>query len=396
MVVWAYLLSHQVLSQEKPSQDLIIITEKDVIVGAQQTEQYFPILKNVNVAVVANQTSMIGKVHLVDSLLNSGVIVTKVFCPEHGFRGQADAGKNIKSGRDAQTGLPVISLYGKHYKPTNKELKKVDIVVFDLQDVGARFYTYISTMSFVMEACAERGIPMIILDRPNPNGFYVDGPILTGQYQSFVGLHPVPIVHGMTVGEYASMVNGEGWLEGDFYCDIKVIPVINYHHNMLYKLPVKPSPNLPNWKAIYLYPSLALFEGTIISEGRGTDKPFQIIGHPDFKHGSYTFTPHSITGAVNPKYKDQRCIGQNLTNYASNIKKNPRQIHLRWLIDMARFFSDRSDFFNSYFNYLSGSTMLKAQIKLGVNEKDIRKSWEAGLKEFKEIRKNYLLYPDFE
>jgi len=396
LIFWASTISFSVQSQEKVSPDLKMITAKDVVVGAQQTEQYFPIMKNIRVAVVANPTSMIGQVHLVDSMLQAGIIVAKVFCPEHGFRGEADAGKNIKSGKDPLTGIPVVSLYGKHLKPTKKDLKKIDMVLFDLQDVGARFYTYISTMSYVMEACSEMGIPMIILDRPNPNGFYVDGPVLSPQYSSFVGMHPVPIVHGMTVGEYAMMLNGEAWLEGGVYCDIKVIQVKNYDHNMIYKLPVKPSPNLPNWKAIYLYPSLALFEGTIVSEGRGTDKPFQIIGHPEYSIGSYTFTPHSIPGAEYPKFRDQHCYGMNLTNYATNMKKHPRQIHLRWLIDMARYFNSRNDFFNNYFNYLAGSTTLKAQIRLGISEKEIRKSWEKGIKEFKEIRKKYLLYQDFE
>jgi uncharacterized protein YbbC (DUF1343 family) len=373
-----------------------MITEEDIVVGAERTGQYFPILQNMTIALVANQTSMIGNVHLVDSLLNAGFIIDKVFSPEHGFRGDAEAGILIKSGKDAKTDLPVVSLYGKHLKPSKKDLKKVDLVIFDLQDVGARFYTYISTMSFVMEACAEKGIPMIILDRPNPNGFYVDGPVLTEQYQSFVGMHPVPIVHGMTVGEYAMMLNGEGWLEGGAYCDIKVIAVEGYSHNMIYQLPVKPSPNLPNWKAIYLYPSLALFEGTMISEGRGTDKPFQVIGHPDYAIGSYKFTPRSMTSAENPKFLDQECIGYNLTNFASRIHDHPRQIHLRWLIDMARYFSDRNEFFNNYFNYLAGGTTLKAQIRLGITENEIRKSWESGIERFKEIRKKYLLYPDFE
>lgn len=393
---WAVISSLISFSQENSVKELEIITAKDVIVGAQQTEQYFPILKGSQVGVVANPTSMIGTVHLIDSLLNSGILISKVFCPEHGFRGEADAGTVIKSGKDPLTGLPVVSLYGKNLKPSKKDLKKVDIMIFDLQDVGARFYTYISTMTFVMEACAEHSIPMIILDRPNPNGFYVDGPLLTTQYASFVGLHPVPIVHGMTVGEYANMINNEGWLEEGVYCDLKVIPVLGYEHHMLYKLPVKPSPNLPNWKAIYLYPSIALFEGTIISVGRGTDRPFQVIGHPEYGIGSYTFTPSSVQGAENPKYMDQACYGINLNNFANNFKKHPRQIHLRWLIEMARHFSDRGNYFNNYFNYLSGGTSLKAQIKLGITEKEIRKSWIKGIAQFKEIRKKYLLYPDFE
>jgi uncharacterized protein YbbC (DUF1343 family) len=394
--LWAISISLCCYSQDKPGKALRFVSADDVIVGADRTEEYFPILENMSLAIVANQTSMIGEVHLVDSLLNAGYSVEKVFCPEHGFRGEKEAGEMIKSGKDPITGLPVISLYGKHLKPSKKDLKKVELVLFDLQDVGARFYTYISTMALVMEACAERGIPVIVLDRPNPNGFYVDGPVLTTQYKSFVGMHPVPVVHGMTVGEYAMMVNGEGWLEGSVYCDLKVIQVVNYEHNMIYKLPVKPSPNLPNWKAIYLYPSLALFEGTIISEGRGTDKPFQIIGHPEYKKGSYSFTPKSLQGAENPKFLNQLCHGLNLGNFASQMMNQPRQIHLRWLIDMARYFSDRNDFFNNYFNYLAGGTSLKAQIKLGLSETEIRKSWKTGINKFKEIRRKYLLYPDFE
>ena len=395
-ILWAITSSLFCYSQGESDRSLRFISADDIITGAERTEEYFPILEEMNLAIVANQTSMIGDVHLIDSLLSSGFTIDKVFCPEHGFRGEKEAGEMIKSGKDPVTGLPVISLYGKHLKPGKKDLKKVDLVLFDLQDVGARFYTYISTMTLVMEACAEQGVPVIILDRPNPNGFYVDGPILTSRYKSFVGMHPVPIVHGMTVGEYARMVNGEGWLEESLYCDLKVIQVLNYEHNMIYKLPVKPSPNLPNWKAIYLYPSLALFEGTIISEGRGTEKPFQVIGHPDYKKGSYTFTPVGMEGAENPKLVNQKCYGLNLGNFASQMMNQPRQIHLRWLIDMARYFSDRNDFFNNYFNYLSGGTSLKAQIKLGMAEKEIRKSWEAGINQFMEIRKKYLLYPDFE
>lgn len=394
MLFSAYAFSSSALSQEQSHISLRLVSDDDLVVGARQTGRYFPLLEGKRIAVVANQTSLIGEVHLVDSLLNAGMSVSKVFCPEHGFRGNAEAGQKIRNGKDPATGLAVISLYGRNYKPTRKDLRRIDLVLFDLQDVGARFYTYISTMSYVMEACAEQGIPMIILDRPNPNGFFVDGPILSEPYESFVGLHPVPIVYGMSIGEYALMVNGEGWLSQGVRCDIKVIKVKNYDHNMICQLPVKPSPNLPNWQSIYLYPSLALFEGTMISEGRGTDRPFQIFGHPDFRTGSYTFTPKSLPGAEYPKYRDQRCYGLIVRNHAMNFKENPRQLNIHWLIEMAKYFSGRKDFFNNYFNYLAGNTSLKDQIKLGMSEEDIRKSWENGLEKFRKIRKLYLLYPD--
>ena len=367
------------------------------IVGAAQTEAYFPLLKNKNVAIVANHTSLVDRVHLVDTLLRSEINVVKVFSPEHGFRGKADAGQEVENKIDLVTGLPIISLYGKNKKPAKEDLAGIDIVVFDIQDVGARFYTYISTMTYMMEACAENGIPMLVLDRPNPNGFYIDGPVLEKEYQSFVGLHPVPIVHGMTVAEYAQMVNGEFWLSDSLQCTLSVIPVKNYSHHDFYELPVKPSPNLPNKYAVYLYPSLCLFEGTVVSVGRGTEYPFQIIGHPDYVLGSYIFTPRSMPGAAsNPKYEGVYCNGQNLIPYAQEMKKNPKQLHLSWLLGYYDFLKDKTDFFTSYFDKLAGTNALRKQIESGMSANDIRVSWQAGLHDFKTIRKKYLLYQDFE
>jgi len=368
-----------------------------IIVGAEQTGAYFPLIKGKNIALVVNHTSLIGEIHLVDSLLRADFKVVKVFSPEHGFRGNADAGQEISDKIDLVTGLPIISLYGKNKKPQVADLADVDMVIIDIQDVGARFYTYISTMTYVMEACAENQIPVVILDRPNPNGFYVDGPVLEPAFKSFVGLHPVPIVHGMTVGEYAKMVNGEGWLENGVKCELSVIPVENYTHSDFYELPVRPSPNLPNKNAVYLYPSLCLFEGTIVSVGRGTDFPFQVIGHPDFVTGSYLFTPKSIPGvASKPKYEGVTCFGQNLTGFAENITNQPHQLSLFWLIEYYKILKDKGNFFDNYFEKLAGTAQLRKQIEEGWSEDQIRETWQPGLEKFRQIRKKYLLYPDFE
>ncbi|OYT13821.1 MAG: hypothetical protein B6I19_03140 [Bacteroidetes bacterium 4572_114] len=373
---------------------------QEVMVGADQTELYFPLLKGKRIAVVANHTSLIQGAHLVDSLVSAGVDVVKIFSPEHGFRGKAGAGQLIDDKIDLVTGLPVISLYGKHKKPTTEDLQDIDLVIFDIQDVGARFYTYISTMTYVMEACAENDIPVMVLDRPNPNGFYVDGPILDTGFSSFVGMHPVPIVHGMTVGEYAKMVNGERWLKDSIQCELKVIPVKNYAHSDFYDLPVQPSPNLPNRYAVYLYPSICLFEGTVVSVGRGTDYPFQVIGHPDFLLGSYIFVPRSIPGvATNPKHEGVYCNGQNLIGYAREMKDNPAQLNLHWLINYygaLKDTTDTTDFFTKYFSLLAGTDQLQKQIEDGWTEEQIRESWQPGLDEFKQIREKYLLYPDFD
>ena len=378
-------------------------TDKDILTGAAQIEKYLTLLKNKNVGIVANQTSVIGKKHLVDTLLSLGIKVKKVFGPEHGFRGEAADGEAVSSITDAKTGLPIISLYGDNKKPKPEQLDGLDIVVFDIQDVGARFYTFISTMTYVMEACAEKalpagrqGIPVVILDRPNPNGYYVDGPILEKEFSSFVGLHPVPIVHGMTIGEYANMVNGEGWLKNGVKCNLTVVPLQGYTHSDFYQLPVKPSPNLPDMTAIYLYPSLCLFEGTVVSVGRGTDKPFLSFGYPKMKEGSYTFTPKSMTGATSPPYKGELCRGFDVTDFGDIYVKNLGKLYLFWLIETYKSADDKPHFFTDYFNRLAGTATLKEQIIAGKTEEEIRKSWQPGLKTFKAIRKKYLLYKDFE
>lgn len=364
--------------------------------GAQQTEKYIPILKNKRIAVVANHTSIVDHVHLVDSLLNSGVNVIKIFSPEHGFRGKADAGEHVKNYTDKKTGLPVISLYGSSKKPDLKDLQDVDIVVFDLQDVGVRFYTYISTMHYVMEACAEANVEMLILDRPNPNGFYVDGPVLDTSYTSFVGMHPVPIVHGMTIAEYAQMINGEAWLNNGVQCKLNVIKCDNYTHDSLYQLPVNPSPNLQNMLSIYLYPSLGFFEGTSFSVGRGTEFPFQVFGSPDFKQGKFSFTPISIDGASKyPKYENVLCYGVDLRNVNLEAFISNKKINLDWLISAYISIDTKNEFFNNFFYNISGNKDLRKQIESGLSENEIRKSWQPKLSEFEKIRKKYLLYEDY-
>jgi uncharacterized protein YbbC (DUF1343 family) len=367
-----------------------------VITGAEQTDIYLPYLQGKNVALVANQSSMVKNTHLVDTLLTSGISLTKVFCPEHGFRGSADAGENINSAIDNKTGLPLISLYGKNKKPTADQLNNIEIVVFDIQDVGVRFYTYISTLHYVMEACAENHIPVLVLDRPNPNGFYVDGPVLDTAARSFVGMHQIPLVHGMTIGEYALMVNGEKWLKNEEQCNVSVIPCKNYDHNTLYELPVKPSPNLPNIRSVLLYPSLGLFEGTIVSVGRGTDFPFQVYGHPNYRKGKFEFTPTPKQGAKNPKLKGEKCKGDDLRLIDLNEVISKKQINLTYLLESHKELNKKSAFFNAYFYRLAGSSALQSQIENNTSEEDIRTSWQHDIAEFKKIRKQYLLYKDFE
>jgi uncharacterized protein YbbC (DUF1343 family) len=367
-----------------------------VIPGAWRTEEYFPLLKAKHVGVVANQTSLIREVHLVDSLLSAGITVVKVFTPEHGFRGNAEAGASIGNDWDSRSGLPLISLYGDRKKPGKAELEGLDIVIFDLQDVGARFYTYISTMTYMMEACAENNIPLILLDRPNPNGFYVDGPVLKPEFSSFVGLHPVPVVHGMTMTEYARMVNGERWLKNGAECNLTWVPCKGYTHKSRYRLPVRPSPNLPDMASVYLYPSLCFFEGTVVSVGRGTKSPFTVIGHPDFTYGSHVFRPVQIKGvSENPPHKGVDCYGYNLRERSDEIYENGG-LRLEWLVEMYKALGSKPGFFNNFFDKLAGTDELRRQIQAGVSEIKIRESWETGLQKFKEIRNKYLLYPDFE
>lgn len=381
-------------SDESPNAGNEELDEKLLEVGAMQMDEYLPILKGKKVAFLVNQTSMIGTTHLVDTLLKKGVTIEKIFAPEHGFRGKADAGEQVKDGRDAKTGIPLISLYGKNKKPTKEYLEGIDIVVFDIQDVGARFYTYISSMSYVMEACAENDIDFMVLDRPNPNGHYVDGPVLKEGYESFIGLHKIPVVHGMTVGEYAQMVNGEGWLKNGVKCNLEVIKNKNYDHQTFYELPIKPSPNLPNIRSIYLYPSLCFFEGTTASAGRGTTKQFQVYGHPDFKNGDFTFTPVSREGAKYPKFENQECNGFDLTSLPIDEFRKTGRINLRYLMHFYENFEDKSKFFleNKFFDKLAGSATLRWQIIKGRSEEEIRKSWQNDLNAFKKIREKYLLY----
>lgn len=375
-----------------------ISTNLKVEVGAAQLDEYLPMLKNKNVALLVNQTSTIGKTHLVDTLLQNGISIKKIFAPEHGFRGEADAGEQVKDGKDAKTGVPLISLYGENKKPSVEYLRGIDMVVFDIQDVGARFYTYISSMSYVMEACAENNIEVIILDRPNPNGHYVDGPILEKAYSSFVGLHQVPVVHGMTVGEYAQMVNDEGWLKGKVKCNLTVIKCKKYDHKVFYELPIKPSPNLPNLRSIYLYPSLCFFEGTTVSAGRGTNKQFQIYGHPDFKQGDFTFIPQSMPGAKYPKFAGKVCNGFDLTKLELKEFQENGRLNLRYLMHFYKNFENKKAFFleNKFFDKLAGNATLRWQIINGKGEEEIRNSWQNDLDAFKKIRSKYLLYDDFE
>ena len=373
-----------------------------IITGADQTEHYLGELSNKKVGMVINATSIIGKQLSVDSLKKLGIRIEKIFAPEHGFRGNYSNGAKVENGLDPETGIPVISLYGKHLKPTPEDLAGLDILVFDIQDVGARFYTYISTLHYVMEACAENNLKLLILDRPNPNGFYVDGPVLEDQFKSFIGMHPVPIVHGMTIGEYAQMINGEGWLANQAQCPIKIVKVANYTHQSVYTLPVKPSPNLNTQQAIYLYPSLCLFEGTVISQGRGTQFPFQVLGNPELK-GKYDFQfkPIAIPGmSENPLHRNEVCYGIDLRKYPISKIRKSEQLNLKWLIELYKVYPAKASFFDykqhpqmGNFDKLAGTSSLREQIIAGKSEEEIRLSWEPALSQYKLMRKNYLLYP---
>jgi len=362
--------------------------------AAYQTDKYFKILHGKKIGVVANASSVIGKVNIVDTLINSGIDVRVVFSPEHGFKLKEEAGKPAADYRDPNTGLRIISLYGLKKKPAAMDLDDLDMVVFDIQDVGARFYTYISTLSLVMEACAESKIAMLILDRPNPNAFYIDGPVLDLKYKSFVGMHPVPVVYGMTIGEYARMVNGEGWLKGGVSCDLSVLPMENYTHQTAWFPEAKPSPNLPNANSILLYPSLCFFEGTVISVGRGTDTPFEIYGHPGLQGYTYSFMPQAIQGMDSkPMYKDKTCYGENLQKYYAQHPADKGRINLSWMQRAFQALGSRPDYFNPYFDQLAGTAALQEQIIKGIKEEDIRNSWKTGIAAFKKIRAKYLLYP---
>jgi uncharacterized protein YbbC (DUF1343 family) len=354
-------------------------------------------LEHKRVGLIANHTSLVGEIHLVDTLLSLGVNLTKIFAPEHGFRGTADAGEHVGNVADPKTGLPVISLYGANKKPRPEYLEDLDILMFDLQDVGVRFYTYLSTMHYAMEAAAEQGVEFMVLDRPNPNGYYVDGPVLDMGQKSFVGMHPIPLVHGMTLGELAQMINGESWLEGGVTCDLTVVPCENYTHKTLYRLPVRPSPNLPNMLSVYLYPSLGLFEGTVMSIGRGTEFPFQVFGHPDMKNTVFSFTPVSMEGmSRNPKHQNQLCRGVDLRDFEERFVVDRREIILEWLLFAYRNMEDKDNFFNPYFSKLIGNEQIADMIRRGAGIDAIRRTWQKDVAEFKRLRKKYLLYQDFE
>lgn len=362
--------------------------------GASQTDSYFHLLQNKRVAVVANPTSVVGKSHLVDTLISSGIQVVKIFAPEHGFRGEAGNGDHVSNGFDKKTKLPIFSLYGSHTRPTAEMLSNVDVIVFDIQDVGVRFYTFLATMQEVMEAAVISKKAVIVLDRPNPNGYYIDGPVMTDpKLYSFVGQLPIPIVHGCTLGELAEMINGEGWLTGKKSCELTVIPCSQYTHKSYFELPIKPSPNLPNMTSIYAYPSLCLFEGTLISIGRGTSLPFQQFGFPKCKVGETSFTPKEIPGvSSNPPFENQLCKGIKVS-----FEKRPTQLNLSWLMNMYSSYPNKEKFFSSpgFFDKLAGTTELRKQIEEGVSEEEIRASWHADLETYKTTRKKYLLYPDF-
>lgn len=387
--------NRQITSSDTVAKDTSMNVHAAIITGAMDTAAYLPLLKGKNVGIVSNHTAMVESTHLVDFLVGLQVNVIRLFSPEHGFRGKADAGELVHSNIDAKTGLPITSLYGKNKKPTAEQLDKLDVILFDIQDVGVRFYTYISTMHYVMEACAENNVDFIVLDRPNPNGHYIDGPILLEKYRSFVGLHPVPIVHGMTIGEYAKMINGEKWLKNNVVCNLTVIKAQNYTHNTFYELPIPPSPNLPNMSSVYLYPSLCLFEGTPISIGRGTNTPFQVIGHPLIQSDKHTFTPQSMPGAKKPKLLGEKCFGYDLSTYGNIYMKTSGQLNLFWLINVYKDFPDKKDFFKPMFRLLSGTDQLEEQIKQSDTEEEIRATWKEGLDNFSLTRKKYLLYPDF-
>jgi len=420
LFLFSFIMQTPVFSQAAPG-------GARIIPGAERLDQYLPLLKGKNVAVFANQTSVVGTSHLVDTLKKKGVQIKVIFGPEHGFRGNADAGEKVESVVDPATGVPVVSLYGKKRKPSAEDLKNIDVLLFDIQDVGVRFYTFISSLQDYLEAAIQFNKPLIVLDRPNPNGHYVDGPVLEPRFKSFIGMQPVPVVYGMTIGEYATMLLQEGWLSKEAmdaytknvlaanypagatgYFSLTVIPCANYTHKSKYVLPVKPSPNLPDMGSIYWYPSTCFFEGTVLSEGRGTDKPFQIFGHPSLPKTLYQFTPTSREGAKDPKLKDQLCYGWNVSgSNAEVLNKVDNKIQLSWLLNAYKLFPDKNNFFlvtkkeniqdtDYFFNKLAGNATLMQQIKAGKSEAEIKKSWEPKLTEFKKIRKKYLLYPDFQ
>lgn len=368
-------------------------------VGAERMNEYLPMLKGKTVGVITNHTAIINGVHLIDTLINSGISIKRIFAPEHGFRGDAANGETVSNGTDLKTGLPIISLYGKNKKPNSAQLQDLDILIFDIQDVGVRFYTYLTTMHFCMEACAENKVSFMVLDRPNPNGYYIDGPILEKEHQSMVGLHSIPLVHGMTLGELALMIRGESWITQRDSLQLTIIPCLNYDHNRFYKLPIAPSPNLPSQESIILYPTLGLFEGINISMGRGTDKPFEIFGAPWLKIGSYKFIPNNIPGkAINPPFVGQECRGMIVSDFASEYLISFRHIYLEWILLLYQEYpkDEKNPFFNSFFTKLAGTETLRKQIESGKTVEEIRQSWAADIESFIAKRKPYLIYSYFD
>jgi uncharacterized protein YbbC (DUF1343 family) len=391
-----FLNCAQCSSQNNPSEPITAASKNvsgvpsgKLVVGAERLDLLISKINGRNVGLVVNYTALVGKTHLADTLKSRGVKVKKILAPEHGFRGTAANGEYVKDGIDSKTGLPVISLYGKDRKPTAAQLSDIDVVIFDIQDVGVRFFTYVGTLHYVMESCAENDKELIVLDRPNPNAGYIDGPVLKMEFQSFIGMHPVPVVHGLTIGEYAQMINGEEWLEGKKKCSLQIVSMENWKHTDEYSLPQRPSPNLPNDQAIRLYPSICFFEGTVLSLGRGTQIPFQVIGHPDLRNMPFEFTPVTIEGmAKNPPQENKLCFGIDLRKVAVSKK-----IELHYLIDMYKAFPDKEKFFIPFFERLAGNSELRQQIKDGFTEEQIRETWKTDLNAYKKMREKYLLYP---
>ncbi len=373
------------------------IQDESIKPGAYVIEEYFPLITGKRIGIIVNHASVIGHANLVDTLLNLDFDIEKIFTPEHGFKGNAEAGASVTDDTYSEKEIPVISLYGSKRKPTDKDLASIDIMIFDLQDVGVRFYTYISSLHYIMEACAQNEIPLLLLDRPNPNGHYVDGPVLKEEYSSFVGMHPVPIVYGMTIGEYAQMINGEFWLSDSVQCELIVIRCKNYTHSHYYSLPIDPSPNLNNMSAIYLYPTTCLFEGTVVSEGRGTEAPFQLIGHPDYSHQDVSFIPNPVPGAsMHPKLKGEICYGVDLRHLPLDTLKGWNTIQLDYILDFYKDLNMGSRFFIDYIDLLAGTDEFRKKIIQGWEAEEIQRSWQEELVNFKEVRTKYLLYPDFE
>jgi uncharacterized protein YbbC (DUF1343 family) len=396
------LLAALLFSAARDKQQLTSANKKEIKTGAEQTEKYVPYIKGKRIAILGNQTTVIGKRHLVDSLRSLGITVVKVFGPEHGFRGKASAGVRVQDEVDSATGIPVISLYGAKRKPSKEDLADVDVFIYDVQDVGCRFYTNINTLASIMEACAENKKPLLILDRPNPNGYFVDGPVLDSSLKSGIGRFPIPITHGMTVGEFAQMINGQGWLPNKLQCHIIVIPVLNYNHDMSYTLPVKPSPNLNTQQSILLYPSTCLFEGTALNHGRGTYYPFTVLGAPSLKGKfSFSFTPVGIPGmSETPLYMNEVCYGLDLRNYDVSILRKTKRINLEWMKELYKAFPDKEKFFDykqskeiGNIDFRTGDRRLRQQIIDNVPDEEIYKSWEPALSNYKKMRKQYLLYP---